>query len=59
MDKNKLREAFIRFYATMNNIDYESALGTYNGKTPGPDGEIDSRLYQTVETAVASLLAKK
>jgi hypothetical protein len=59
MDKNKLRETFIRFYATMNNMDYDSAVAAYQGKTPSEDGDIDSKLYTAVETAVASLLAKK
>lgn len=58
MNKNKLREALIRFHATMRDHDYESAVAEYNEKTPNPEGDpIDSKLFTTVNATVDELLA--
>lgn len=48
---SRQREAFLRFYAAMTNVDYDKVVEEYLGKSLR-GGVYVNRLYRAVETAI-------
>jgi hypothetical protein len=49
---NIQREAFLRFWASMNNLDYDFVVKEYLGQADNISLTISNKLYMNVETAI-------